>query len=907
MIYSPYLFFFKQRIRSLFAVLKYISVLLLLFLPLVQLSAQPMEEVTVEAIKKDDTETIDISASVKTFDLDELETNQVEGFGDIENLVPGLTASASGSQGLRFTIRGIGARDNQLGVESRVALYINGAFLGRSTGVVFDLVDLENVEVFKGPVGVRGGRNAVGGSINLITAKAKTDEFEARLRLGAGNFDMRKASGIINVPITDQFAVRLGYVKNIQEGWVKNNGQGVDFNGFDRESMRVSASYLPTDAVNIYYSFDWTDATNQPVYNQPVPFSDGTINERAFVQVRSGVPALLLDPVSRRRLNQTSATVATENSTTEGLGHSLNIEYLWAEEHQLEFISSYRELDVVDTFAFYPNFRKESLNAFAAFPDFAGPVNFGLVSGAGTAGFNGFILDNGESTLAIEEWARFLVPNIFSPPVLSLDTILQSPAGGINALENHQQFSFEIKQSGSFLDGRLEYLAGLYHFNERTGNSPNSSQWLDAVELFSTLPFDPFLADGASLPNSLGFSALGRNRLNTKAYAVFSDWRYTPKWLNERLHFTLGGRWTRDEREVSRAPLTAFTLDPRRVITNGASLAELERTTVTLNDSDAWESFDPRAKLEYDVTESAMLYLSYTEAFRSGSFNVLVRDNSEATLKFEEESITAWEVGFKGSLFNDIWQLEAAAYYYQQDDAQQTVLNNTTPLIRAVTNADAHAIGFEFNQKFLLTEELTLTVDYGYLESKSDEYTNPFVISFPDVAPLDINNIGDLQGVFSPLANRTPQQLAVQGIDGGDAPFINRLIRACQNQNERIDFESGSCQQRKENFGSPRSSVFVSLDHSRETTWGNRTMHVGYSYTDSYFVGDDVKLTDRHLFDARLSFAMDLDNAVAKVSLWSQNLFDHEYTVQENALEVIQDVAVYGTPRTFGIEVGYDW
>ena len=204
-----------------------------------RLNAQTMEEVIIEAERQDDN-TLDLTESIDAFDLEDLETQQIKGFADISNAVPGLTSSPSGAQGLRFTLRGIGARDSQLGVESKVGLYVDGAFLGRASGLVFDIIDLERVEVLKGPQGFTFGRNAIGGTINLITAKADVEGIYGRLETKVGNFERRNVTGILNLPITDNLAVRMGGFKNTAEGWVENKGLGVDFNGYDREGYRGS-------------------------------------------------------------------------------------------------------------------------------------------------------------------------------------------------------------------------------------------------------------------------------------------------------------------------------------------------------------------------------------------------------------------------------------------------------------------------------------------------------------------------------------------------------------------------------------------------------------------------------------------------------------------------------------------
>ena len=114
---------FKQLFTPLFVFIQ------LLFFIIPNVFSDSIEEVIVEAERQSGIDVLDEAASLKSFDLEDLETNQIASFGDVANYVPGLTASPTGSQGLRFTIRGIGARDSQLGVETRVGLYIDDAFL----------------------------------------------------------------------------------------------------------------------------------------------------------------------------------------------------------------------------------------------------------------------------------------------------------------------------------------------------------------------------------------------------------------------------------------------------------------------------------------------------------------------------------------------------------------------------------------------------------------------------------------------------------------------------------------------------------------------------------------------------------------------------------------------------------
>lgn len=328
--------------------------------------AQDIEEVIVEA-ERQEANTLDVTESLDIFDLEDLEVYRITGLNDVANNVPGLTASPSGSQGLRFTLRGIGARDSQLGVESKIGLYVDGAFLGRASGLVFDIVDLEMVEVAKGPQGFRFGRHAIGGNINLITAKANVEDFSARGEVTLGNYDRETYKATLNLPVNDQFAVRASAFTNKRDGWVENTGNGVDWGGFDREGFKIAARWYATDDLIIDYSYDQADFITQPVYYQPEYYGEGncTTNDIAITNIAmynltNSSPCrdseIILTPLGEGRRDSDESTILDiENSTTEADGHSLIFDWAFSENHNLKFISTYRTSQVNNTFYFFPN------------------------------------------------------------------------------------------------------------------------------------------------------------------------------------------------------------------------------------------------------------------------------------------------------------------------------------------------------------------------------------------------------------------------------------------------------------------------------------------------------------------------------------------------------------------------
>ncbi len=909
-----------------------------------RLNAQTMEEVIIEAERQDDN-TLDLTESIDAFDLEDLETQQIKGFADISNAVPGLTSSPSGAQGLRFTLRGIGARDSQLGVESKVGLYVDGAFLGRASGLVFDIIDLERVEVLKGPQGFTFGRNAIGGTINLITAKADVEGIYGRLETKVGNFERRNVTGILNLPITDNLAVRMGGFKNTAEGWVENKGLGVDFNGYDREGYRFTFRWHASENITLDYSYDNSDFITQPIYYQPLLLEGKTEFNRADYRRRGNAPAniaifqedafsddfgpqeIFLDPLGSRRLDETTATIREiENSTTAADGHGLNFEWAWSEAHTLSFVGTHRTSDVNGTFYFFPNVASQSLLSESiaqsprslifdiiegreytqipyeySAPGFENLSPFGIAANSGSAlgntllGYLGCEPYSGSGPINCGLTPTSLPPTappgfdpinqIASSTTFSnfqlrnmLTSVFSSPPGGVASLRDHKQWSLELKQSGYFLDDRLSYVAGVYYFNERTGNGRQldgeNELYLDVIDLLD------FGRPSRGETDGFGFSFVSLNRLNSDVLGLYSSFDYTPLWLDERLTITLAGRYTRDERELKRQGLYAFSLDIR---------GDVE------TESDVWESFDPKIKLAYDVSEEVTAYFSVASGFRSGNFNVEARQlpvvegslqgSTGSDLKFEGESQIAYEFGMKGALWNGLAEFELASYYSDIDDGQETVVFPTSPISRAVVNADGYAYGLELDTRWNLTDELTLTANYALLRSGSDEYTTPFV---PDFG----------RG-FDPATALGDPVLEVQ---------LGELTRRCTGGLRRLDLDRGRCTERKSNFGAPESSWTTALDYRLPTDFGELFFHLGYNYKDPFFVNDTLKVDARHLWDLRVQAEFVLDYGVVRTALWSQNLFDNQYQTQRFELNAtVYDIAAYGMPRTFGVDVIFEW
>lgn len=186
-------------------------------------SAQ-LEEVIVTAQKRAES-LQDVPIAISAFTAEGMADMGIMSSQDLQLAVPALVFPSLGNLGQLY-LRGVGTRFTLNGLDPSIATYVGERYSPRGSGAIFSLgLDVDRVEVLKGPQGVLFGRNATGGAIRVIK-KEVTDELEGKLRASVGNFDYYQAAGTVNVPITDNLGIRLSGQIEKREGFRKNLAAG---------------------------------------------------------------------------------------------------------------------------------------------------------------------------------------------------------------------------------------------------------------------------------------------------------------------------------------------------------------------------------------------------------------------------------------------------------------------------------------------------------------------------------------------------------------------------------------------------------------------------------------------------------------------------------------------------------
>jgi len=210
--------------------------------------------------------------------------------------------------------------------DAAVAIYLDGVYLARSHGLGMDLVDLERIEVLRGPQGSLFGRNAIGGAVSLISKKP-SGEFSFRQSVDVGRFNELRSVTRIDLPKVGGISAKLDYVRSERDGWVNNTAPGqADYTEYSKDGGRLALNWLVSDSFVVDYSFDISNAETAQNYFQFYVDRIGVFGEERDRRTETRLPAPLLP---------------TESDQT---GHRLSVSWNQSENLKIESITGYREL-----------------------------------------------------------------------------------------------------------------------------------------------------------------------------------------------------------------------------------------------------------------------------------------------------------------------------------------------------------------------------------------------------------------------------------------------------------------------------------------------------------------------------------------------------------------------------------
>ncbi len=278
-----------------------------------------IEEVIVSAEKRNES-LQDVSISVTALTEDVLETKNITDFVGLSAIAPGVTVAKNEGYKTIISIRGVGDETNQNAIAApSVALHMDGIFIASKFSLRTDFIDLERIEVLRGPQGTLFGQNSTGGTINVISQKPSFDKTKGKTDLALGNYGLTKFRGAVNIPLSDKVATRMSVVSTDRDGFSKNILNNQDLDDANHTSLRSD------------WFFDITDTTSLRVFGQ---FFDANNNGAAMKGLDDPTP-------NPRKLAQDSAS--DYQLSSEIIAAILNVELGFAD---LKILASAQEDDI---------------------------------------------------------------------------------------------------------------------------------------------------------------------------------------------------------------------------------------------------------------------------------------------------------------------------------------------------------------------------------------------------------------------------------------------------------------------------------------------------------------------------------------------------------------------------------
>ncbi len=213
-----------------------------------------LDEILVTARKREE-RLQDSPVSIVAFSGQTLENREITSFKDLANVAPNLDINGGipngGGSAAQIFIRGVGQDDYSFPNEPGVGLYIDGVYITRSVGGDFGFMDIERVEILRGPQGTLYGKNTIGGAVKIITRKPD-GETRGRVDVTYGSYDRLDLSGVADFRLADNFFGKIAVTSRDRDG-LGRNFIGQDLGNENKRAARLTLRYLPSDTVDIVF------------------------------------------------------------------------------------------------------------------------------------------------------------------------------------------------------------------------------------------------------------------------------------------------------------------------------------------------------------------------------------------------------------------------------------------------------------------------------------------------------------------------------------------------------------------------------------------------------------------------------------------------------------------------------
>ena len=676
-----------------------------------------------------------VAAVTKAISGDDLRLQGINRFTDLSNALPQLNIG-NREGNVEVFVRGIGDDNNTELSEPRSAILLDGVYISRPRGLGSFFFDVDRVELNIGPQGTLRGRNATGGSLNIVAKKPEFDRLGGYVDFGVGNFNQRELQGAINVPLTDEIAVRLAGYYLSHDALIGNAGplDLVESRQTEDIAFRASARWEPTSRLSFTVTADYLDSTGTgyggldfyPYYQSQLGENDSRLDVGQEIED-------LDDPFR----NVTQGSQPRQDQKVWGVRGEARYDF---NAFSIEYLGAYRSVDFF--------FNRSSADAFfPGFDEFHG-VELGNTSpNTATADF-------------LDTFSRTQFDQVFNSQVHELrvfaaeDQRLRWTAGAFFFRETGfsyfntsadrgnvfagVEFAFPdvVRENFAFYaDATFDVLSWF----RLTGGVRYTNESLERSGFGATYLFLFPTETDAEAPDNFNFSCCADHRFGSEGFRFQGRDRTVT--INDIDPSTPEGEARLFTSGIARYGLNDDIDDQIDLLLrdgpnqSGFGLADRLISTITPNDAQRRDQFvNWRARAEFDVGTNHLLYGGVSTGSNSGGFNDAV-DTPAGILapEFDKEDVIVAEIGSKNKFSLGGYQaiVNVAGFWYRYEDQQFTVLAPAGPASQSGQSAlvslrqnvgDSRILGFDFEYVQNLPLYLRFRANIQFLNT---EFTDP--------------------------------------------------------------------------------------------------------------------------------------------------------------------------------------
>ncbi len=696
-----------------------------------------LEEIIVTAQKREQN-IQDVGIAISAFTGDQMTALGFEYSFDIARFSPGVHISGNlAGQNTQFTIRGVTQNDFNDIIEAPTAVYLDEGYIPIAQAQTFALLDIERVEILKGPQGTLFGRNATGGAVQYVSRKPSLDESSGFADVTFGQFDSdadansMKIEAAFGGPISDRTAARVAVLYNDVDGFLNNlypldefgqgtfgspngnspgPGAGADMGGGETIAGRLSFMFEPSDAVTWTFSANvaTSDVPTGPYQSKPtIAVYDGTGPDPADGQFPGELINVLdIDP------NDARYSICAPGGVDDGTdcGSDQNVDgipddFVTPGVADLgRFNNMFQPAPGADFFGYIdPDGDDFDTSGDFAFEDSGHVDTFGLNVRLEWEFNNGVLLT---SVTDFKDYEKLLFIDVDSAPVNQAANY-----AGVDATSFTQEFRFNGETD------RMRWVGGFYYLNIDTASD-------------NGLKF-PVNGLGANPgPFDLGVDA----DLETNSYSLFGQIEYD---ISDRTTLIVGVRGIQEEKDYVFAQNIYFTSDSR-LIHQGPPLnigPLFTPAPTPFTDSTSDTLFAGKLQLDFRPNDDLLIYAGINRGVKAGSFNAQLAGGlpiPPTAIPYGEEILTSYEAGFKKTLGGGNTRLNGTVYYYDYSDYQAFLFTGVSGV---VVNNDADNTGLELELQSSPTEGLDLFLSVAWFDATVKDV--PLRVDGPIVRDVD--------------------------------------------------------------------------------------------------------------------------------------------------------------------------